>query len=474
MERKTILLSFTLLFALIVSSCIPTTFSTPTEIHISTGDQVEQAVVAVDGNGRSHIAGVVDDRIVYYRTRYGSAGPLDKFSMVMSGSGTNWKQYDPDIAALNNGEAYVTWVEQRGTTQKYACYQKIPLYPPVGGYEKFCLDLDLHMETTGNVFVVSNGYAVYAVYDRKYLTDGMGRIGALMYKELTNTSNTGVAYDYIYFFETGYIFGLDMVIDTADKLHIAIIDNYTETIGPPYTDRLFYRSNRTAQADGTMTQGWTIDTGTGIGTNVDPSISIYIDAVDGPRIGIASIWTPIEDDLIFIDSCNVEGCEYKGSQTVDLPSSWDTHSVITDLEIQGRDEHLFLGFIGDDDTSASGGPQIYFTDAFDTTMFFEPSDGSATFKYDLEMNMIESRAGSGGIAPIPVITWAESDWITATYFVEGWLSEVVKVSEDKCPESMVEGDVGSNGIYLSGVWDACSDTWFTTQAWMEQLPLIVK
>ena len=92
MERKTILFSFILIFALIVSSCVPTTFSNPTEIHITDGDQVEQAVVAVDGNGRSHIAGVVNDRIVYYRTRYGSAGPLDKFSMVMSGSGANWVQ----------------------------------------------------------------------------------------------------------------------------------------------------------------------------------------------------------------------------------------------------------------------------------------------------------------------------------------------------------------------------------------------
>jgi hypothetical protein len=29
-------------------------------------------------------------------------------------------------------------------------------------------------------------------------------------------------------------------------------------------------------------------------------------------------------------------------------------------------------------------------------------------------------------------------------------------------------------MYLSGVWDACGDTWFTTQAYLEQLPLILK
>ena len=80
MKSKAIVWTFFLLLTIILSACVPTSFSPPTEIHITDGDRVEQAVVAVDGNGRSHIAGVVDDRIVYYRTRYGSAGPLDKFS----------------------------------------------------------------------------------------------------------------------------------------------------------------------------------------------------------------------------------------------------------------------------------------------------------------------------------------------------------------------------------------------------------
>lgn len=474
MRAKTIALTFFLLLTIILSACIPTTFSPKTQIHITDGDQVEEAVVAVDGSGRSHIAGVVNDRIVYYRTRYGTAGPLDKFSMVMSGSGANWKQYDPDIAALNNGIAYVTWVEQRGTTQKYACYQQVPLVPPVGGYEKFCIDLDLHIETTGNVWVVSNGYTVYAVYDRKYLTDGMGRIDSLRYKELTNTANTGYAYYYIDHFETGFIHGLDMVIDNADKLHIAILDNYTFTGSPPYTDRLHYRSNVSTDALGNMTQNWSIATGTSLGEDVTPSISIFTDSVYGPRIGIASIWTPSGIDDIYIDSCNLSGCEYHNSFPVNLPSSWNTYSDITDLEVQGRDEYLFLGFIGDDNTAPTGAPQVYFTEAFDTTFFLEPSDGTATFKFDLEMVLLDPRAGSPATERIPVVSWGESDLVTATYFSAGWLTPAVKFSEDTCPESLLSGDVGSNGYYYSGVWDACSDTWFTTQAWTEQLPLIVK
>lgn len=474
MEKKTILLSFTLLFALIVSSCVPATFSPKTDIHITDGDQVEQAVLAVDGSGRSHIAGVVNDRIVYYRTRYGTAGPLDKITMVMGGSGTNWKQYDPDIAVLNNGTAYIVWVEQHGGPEKFACWRSVPLVPPVGGYEKTCVPLDTTIQTTGRVWVASNGYSVYAVYDRKYLADGMGRIDSLRYKELTSTANTGYAYYYIDYFETGFIHGLDMVIDNADKLHIAILDNYTNTGSPPYTDRLHYRSNVTAQADGTMTQGRIIATGANVGEDVEPRISIYTHPVDGPRVGIADIWAVAGKDYIYIDSCTVDGCESIGMHLVDLPISWDAYSVITDLEVQGRDEYLFLGFIGDDNTAPTGAPQIYFTEAFNTTIFYSPSEGSASFKFDLEMNMIDPRSGSPATASIPVLSWGESDLVTATYFAEGWLSEVVKVSEDNCPESMVSGDVSSNGIYLSGVWDACSDTWFTTQAWREQLPLILK
>ena len=109
MKVKTIVWTLFLLLTVILNACVPFTFSPPIEIHLDPGDQVEQAVVAVDGNGRSHIAGVVNDRIVYYRTRYGE--PLEKVTMEMSGTGTNWKQYSPDIAVINSGSSYLVWVE---------------------------------------------------------------------------------------------------------------------------------------------------------------------------------------------------------------------------------------------------------------------------------------------------------------------------------------------------------------------------
>jgi len=470
MKGKTIVWIFFLLLTLILSACVPTTFTSPTEIHLDPDDQVEQAVIAVDGNGRSHIAGVANDRIIYYRTRFGKT--ITEFEMLMGGSGPDWKQYSPDIAALNNGAAYIVWVEQRGGPEKFACWGYVPLYPPVGGYDRNCSHLDTTIQTTGNVRVVSNGYSVYAIYDRKYLTDGMGRIGALMYKELTDPTNTGVAYDYINYSETGYIYGLDMVIDNADKLHIAILDNFTNTSGSPYTDRLFYRSNVTVDSLGTMTQGRTIATGTYLGEGTVPSISIYTDTLTGLRVGIASIWGPWGLDSIYIDSCTVDGCEFMGTYVVDLPSSWSSMSFIDDLEIQGRGEELFLSFIGDD--SMTEHSQVYYTEAFDTTIFIEASDGSSTYKLDLEMVLLEPRPGSLASSAIPVMSWGESDLGTATYYSAGFLSDVVKISEDQCLDSLLSGDVGSNGIYYAGVWDACSNTWFTTQVWKTQLPIIVK
>jgi len=72
---------------LLLGACIPYSFSPPKEVHIDPGDSVLQAQIAVDTQGVSHIVGVVNDRIVYYRTRYGE--PIITATFTMSGSGTN-------------------------------------------------------------------------------------------------------------------------------------------------------------------------------------------------------------------------------------------------------------------------------------------------------------------------------------------------------------------------------------------------
>ena len=468
MKIKTSFWLLLLLLTLILSACVPLTFSPPAEIHITDGDQVENAVIAVDAAGRSHIAGVVADRIVYYRTRYGVPLAFGKLTMVMDGSGTNWKQYDPDIAVVDNGDAFVTWVEQRGTTEKFACYQKIYLVPPIGGQERFCLDLDdPGMQTAGTVQVIARGETVYAIYDRAYSD---GRTADLWYTRLAGGSVTGRVAWWIEAFETVFFHSLDLGIDESGFLHVGSHYNWT-TGGPPAGERLEIRSNRSTLADGQMDQIWIITTSSLQDEDIPVSLSFYQDGTT-QRVALASVFQPATLDQIWVDSCTAVGCTAKADIPVDLPTSWDTFSVVDDVEIEGIDETLFLSFIGDDNTAPTGAPQVYYTDAHDTSTILEPSEGSATFKFDLEMTTVKNRVDAPFV--IPVMAWAESNFVTATHFVAGFYTPAVKISEDNCTETMVSGNIASNDIYLSGVWDACSNTWFTTQAWNTHLPLITK
>jgi hypothetical protein len=106
MKKRSVLRLLLIVPVILLGACLPTTFSKPTQIHISPSDQVTQPVIAVDVQGRSHIAGVVKDRIIYYRTYLGN--PLAALAMTMTGSGANWKQVDPDIAVTATGTAYLT------------------------------------------------------------------------------------------------------------------------------------------------------------------------------------------------------------------------------------------------------------------------------------------------------------------------------------------------------------------------------
>ncbi len=475
MKTKTILWTFFLLLILILSACVPTTFSPPTEIHITDDDDVEQAVIAVDPEGLSHIAGVVGGRIVYYRTRYGEAHPLGKITMTMSSSGTNWKQYNPDIAVTDNGTAYVTWVEQRGGTEKFACYQQIPMIPPVGGYDRDCDRLDASEQTAGNVRVIARGDIAYAVYDRPYSD---GRTADLWYKCIAGESVTGRVAWFTESFETAHIYSLDMGIDDGGYLHVGYHYNWTTGGPPPYSERLELRSNRYTWADGEMKQVWVILNGNAVDQDIPVSLTFY-DEGTTQRIALAHTNEPTNLNKMYIESCNADGCAVPTHDThpVDLSGDtsgdWDTLSIIDDVEIQGIGEDVFLSFIGDDNTAPTGAPQIYFTSAFNTALFYEPSNGSATYKYDLEITALDPRPGAtGGVKP--VISWAESDLITTAYFAHGFLAPVVKFSENSCTDSLATVNIDSNGMYLAGVWDACGDTWFTTQAYLEQLPLILK
>ncbi len=158
-----------------------------------------------------------------------------------------------------------------------------------------------------------------------------------------------------------------------------------------------------------------------------------------------------------------------------LPSSWDTKSVIKDVEILGVGNYLYLGFIGDDDTAPTGAEQVYYTwDPFAAPVsLLQPSAGSATFKYDLEMTRVNARPGSSA-NHFPMMAWGESNMLLNEFFVYEGLTQKVKIYETNCITNLPIGEIASNGVYFSGVWDDCYNTIFSTQAYITDLPLVVK
>jgi hypothetical protein len=464
MKKRSVLRLLLIVPVILLGACLPITFSKPTQIHISPADQVTHPVIAMDAQGRAHIAGVVDDRIIYYRTYHGN--PLAALAMTMTGSGANWKQDDPDIAVTVTGTAYLTWVEQHGGAEKFACWRSVPLIPPVAGYKTSCVPLDGTNQTTGNVKVAARGEIVYAVYDRIYTN---GRIDSLWYKELTGTATTGMVYWYTNFFESGYLHSFDLGIDSQGKLHVAFLDN--DGLGSaPYTNRLMYRSNVTTQVDGTMTQAWMAAFSNSLETSTDVSLSFYYSG-STERVAFADVYETSELDDIWIYSCAADGCGTHAGNLVQLPASWDAQSVIKDVNIVGINTTLHLSFIGDDDPSAA--EQVYFKDGLAAAAPLELSDGTAAFKYDLEMTRVDPRPESPATVPVPVMAWAESNLVTIQYYVHDSITRT-KVHDTGCLTSVPEGEIAASGIFLAGVWDACSNSWFAAQANLTHLPLAVK
>lgn len=448
-----------------LAACVPYTFTSPSQLHIHAGDHINQAVISLDAHGRSHIAGVENDRIVYYRTNFGS--PLETHRLAMDASGDGWKQYNPDIASTNNGSAWIVWTEQRGGADKFACYQHVPRYPPLGGYDKRCLrlELDTLAFTTGNVMVVGRGSRAFALYDTR---NGSGRIGQILYKELTDMSNSGVVYSFSDNLESGYLYSWDAEIDLDGYLHVGLI--YDDGYDMEYVT---YRSNRTTLVDGTMTQGWKVNEAATVGLEeqIPVRLATYMDGIE-EIIAVVHSLEFGDVDWMLLHTCPTDWCAAHTSSLIDLPPVWETHSVLDDVEIVGTGENLQVGFIGDNGTTV--GKQVYYkSDAFSTDGLEMISDNRPTFKFDLEAVAVEGRPESLISGPISSFSWGESNLTSIQYFTaDAFVS--TKVYDTSCLTSMVGGEVASNGIHFAGVWDACLDTWFSAQAYQGLVPLMLR
>lgn len=455
------LLTLTIL-SIFLSACNAATFSPPTEIHLNPSDQMGQAAVAVDADGRSHIAGVINDRIVYYRTRFGEK--LVAFEMTMTGSGANWKQYNPDIAVLDSGYAFVTWVEQRGSQQKYACYQQIPSFVPIEGFDKDCDPLDDAQQTAGNVWVTASGTTAYAVYDRPA---GNGRTADLWYQQLAGGSAIGRVDWFFGELKTVEIYSLDLGIDEGGFLHVGYHYNWTINGALPFAERMELRSNRATQADGQMSQVWLLSTWFLI--HYTPvSLSFYY---VGPTQRVALAYGSYVQ--VYVDSCTTAGCLSTSNDEVYWPSDWWTNALLNEVKILGIGEKLHVGFTGNSNATPITTDQVYYSgDALGPINPNLVSTGALTGKHGLSITQATARPENGnGIRA--VLGWGEtSQTANEIYVYDG--TNTLQIYETSCTSSIPRTDTGSYGFYVSGVWDDCGGTRFSAEAKLQRLPLIVK
>jgi len=147
------------------------------------------------------------------------------------------------------------------------------------------------------------------------------------------------------------------------------------------------------------------------------------------RVALASVNEVSSKDDIFISSCTAAGCTGQSDYQVDLPTSWDTYSIIEDVEILGLDDYLNLSFIGNDKTAPTGAEQVYCKwDAFSSDPPLQPSSGSASWKCDLEMTPVIARPESVA-DDFPMMAWGETNLLLNEFFVFDGIATKVKVYE---------------------------------------------
>ncbi len=447
---------------LMLAACSPATFSPPHQMHLAPGDHMIRPKIAIDASGVSHITGIVNNRVIYYRTVLGQ--PSLGLTMTMTGTGTNWRQFDPDIAVTDSGTAYLVWTELRGGAFKTACYQVIPPTPPAGGYPTGCRQLDPVDFSQGNTKVVSTGEYVYALYDRANST---GKVDSLWFKDLVTPGGTGTIYSYTDNSEEGYLYSWDAAVDREGYLHVGYLDN--DGVGvSPFHDRLRYCSNRSLWA-GTMNQCWFISSTNDLEGDVPVSLTLG-DTSGEQYVILASVTDIAAIDEIRLASCSTAGCNFQSYLTVPLPSAWGSTSVIKDVEVNGNGNELALAWIGNNGTTSFD--QVYVKHA--PMAAHEPSSPSAdrgTYKMGLESASVAHRPGYIFIGQYRVFAWAETGLSSVQYYSDDGDHQHMVYAQN-CLSSPPNGEIASHGIHLAGVWEACGESYFSAQAYLTRMPVI--
>ncbi|HSM24313.1 MAG TPA: hypothetical protein VK856_05570 [Anaerolineaceae bacterium] len=480
--RKPIVVIISFIFMIVfMVGCMPPTFMPPVNVNVIPGDNITDVSIAVDQNGIKHIVGIKDNQVVYFKANIGE--PIYQFTIgwgiLTPGVDTSaWVQQQPEIAVLDNGTAYIVWWEHRNNPdEKTACHYEVP--ETYDSPEKIgCVPLDTSGEyTTGFVRVVAKGNTAYAVYTR--MDSSASFVDSIWYKNMDEYTS-GLVVDYSVVGEEAFITSMDLAIDNNGKLHLAYID--LDLDPEDQIPRLFYRSNTTTTGTyESMSQIWEIAPGSsGLKGNVHPSIHFHKDGSD-TYVMITSVWGA-PNESIWIDSCTVVDCVPRAPKTpLQSNPDWDSSSEILEVKGLGTTEDYStyaLSFIAHNDVSPNY--QVWF---WFSPFGNNPVQVTDTTYIKSHLNMV---AGSD-YAPVVgfVERWEVSDPIISDFervSIYDGLNGLREIKTNSCLATSKTKSLdmasyiksGADFLPVAGVWNYCGTTWFTTNANLVSLPLIVK
>ncbi len=475
MRKSIIVFVFLVLMVVLMVGCAPPTFISPTKVNVSPDDNITDVSIDIDQNGIKHIVGKKDNRVVYFKGNI--AEPSYQFTigwgLLLPGTDTStWKQYNPEVAVLSDGTAYIVWFETRANlTEKTACYLEVRADDLPTKLRSCNRVDDAGYLTTGLVRVIARDNTAYVVYSRLHSS---GYFDSLWYKKIEELTTTGLVVSYLDVLEEGFIHSIDLAIDQNRKLHLAYIDEATYSPNP----RLNYRSNATTNMDGSMSQNWAIQFGApGLRDAVQPSIDFYNDG-SNTFVMIVSVWENSGNQMIYVDRCNVIGCTTKSSTSPTLANpDWNSSSEI--LEVRGLGtifNSYVLSFIGHNDLSSHH--QVWY---WDLPFSGNPSQVTDTTHAISQLNMVDS------IIPVVgfVENWQVSDPIisylekVSIYDIQNGLREVKTyvcpgLSKFNSSDMASYVDLMADSIPVAGIWNYCGTTRYSTNAYLIDLPIILK
>jgi len=423
--------------AVLLAACIPT-FITPFQIVNSLFASLEGPQVAVDSAGRRIIVGVNDGRIVFWRTHLGPAEEVITLSAP-----AEWEQSAPDVAIIDNGTAYIVWDEYNSTLDVHrACQTYIPL---TGFFFDTCNQLDPGFDGGGFQKVVARGSIAYAVYDRY---DAPNFSSYLYYRQLAGGTQTGLVGG-----TNGYtILNFNQAIDSVGKLHVTWLQINISGMGITW-----YNSNATVSGGGDMDQDWILL----IGTNATdffnpPGIALYSSS-GTERVGIAYIFYNTLTNEVHMDSCIADGCGDQTFLNLSLPyDNW----LISDVNMLGIAATYYISFIGNN------------TDSFYHQVWYYIGPGAGQFSQISNTDYNKIDLSMVNVDGVPMMSYRRESTTIFQPFIWDAFNYERQVAYWTCQAGTSE--LYANGQIAAGVWNACGDTWYSTNAYISMLPMTHK